>query len=73
MIVTGEWWERQRDVSAAVPGLPAATVRAWTASGRVRSVRVGGAVWVSMPDVLAADAQSSRRRRPRRAAAPPGA
>lgn len=67
MIVAGEWWERQCDAAAAVPGLSASTVRAWTAAGRVRSVKIKGAVWVSMVDVLASDAQSRRRRRPCRA------
>lgn len=62
MIVDGEWWERQRDVSDIVPGLPGGTVRAWASTGRIRSVRVGAEAWVSMTDVLDAEAESQRRR-----------
>lgn len=69
MIVAGEEWARQCDVPKYVPGLPASTVRVWAASGRVRSVKVGGSVWVSVEDVLAA-AASSRRRCTTRHAAP---
>ena len=54
MIVAGEEWERQCDVPKHVPGLPASTVR-------VRSVKVGGSVWVAVEDVIAAAASSRRR------------
>ena len=56
MIVAGEEWERQCDVPKHVPGLPASTVRVWASAGRVRSVKVGGSVWVAVEDVLAAAA-----------------
>lgn len=68
MIVGGEEWERQCDVPKRVPGLPASTVRVWAAAGRVRSVKVGGSVWVSVEDVLAAAASSRRRCTTRHAA-----
>ena len=68
MIVGGEEWERQCDVPKRVPGLPASAVRVWAAAGRVRSVRVGGSVWVSVEDVLAAAASSRRRCTTRHAA-----
>lgn len=61
MIVAGEEWERQCDVPKHVPGLPASTVRVWAAAGRVRSVKVGGSVWVAVEDVIAAAASSRRR------------
>ena len=61
MIVAGEEWARQCDAPKLVPGLPASTVRVWAAAGRVRSVKVGGSVWVSVEDVLAAAASSRRR------------
>ena len=61
MIVAGEEWERQCDVPKHVPGLPASTVRVWAAAGRVRSVKVGGSVWVAVADVVAAAASSRRR------------
>lgn len=64
MIVEGEWWERLRDVPSVVPGLPAGTVRAWASTGRVRRVRVDAEAWVCMTDVLDAEAESKRRRRP---------
>lgn len=68
MIVAGEEWERQCDVPKRVPGLPASTVRVWAAAGRVRSVKVGGSVWVSVEDVLVAAASSRRRCTTRHAA-----
>lgn len=61
MIVAGEEWERQAEAHKLMPGLPASTVRVWAAAGRVRSVKVGGSVWVSVEDVLAAAASSRRR------------
>lgn len=61
MIVAGEEWERQAEAHKHVPGLPASTVRVWAAAGRVRSVKIGGSVWVSVEDVLAAAASSRRR------------
>lgn len=61
MIVAGEEWERQCDATKLVPGLPASTVRVWAAAGRVRSVKIGGSVWVAVEDVLAAAASSRRR------------
>lgn len=61
MIVAGEEWARQCDAPKLVPGLPASTVRVWAAAGRVRSVKVGGSVWVAVEDVLAAAASSRRR------------
>lgn len=61
MIVAGEEWARQCDAPKLVPGLPASTVRVWAAAGRVRSVKVGGSVWVSVEDVIAAAALSRRR------------
>ena len=61
MIVAGEERERQAEAHKHVPGLPASTVRVWAAAGRVRSVKVGGSVWVSVEDVIAAAASSRRR------------
>lgn len=63
-MVDGERWERLRDVAAVVPGRSASTVRAWVASGRVRSWDLrSGEVWVCVGDVLRADARAGRRRR----------
>lgn len=66
MIAAGEEWERQSEAHKLVPGLPASTVRVWAAAGRVRSVKVGGAVWVAVEDVVGAAASSRRRRSTRR-------
>ena len=63
MMVDGERWERLRDVAGLVPGRSASTVRAWVASGRVRSCELRGReVWVCVSDVLRADARAGRRR-----------
>lgn len=66
MIAAGERWERQSEAHKLVPGLPASTVRVWAAAGRVRSVKVGAAVWVAVEDVVGAAASSRRRRSTRR-------
>lgn len=70
MIIDGEQWERLADVPRLLGSRPAATIRAWARSGRVRAIRLGSGghreVYVAIADILAADAATPRRRGRRR-------